>query len=245
MSYKVNPKWFSKRFYLWYNFLVPKIANDSAKVLTVSNSSKKDIVEFLKINPDKISVIYNSSYLNTNNNFESVIEKKYLLTVSSLDSRKNLNNLIEAFKEITIDIKLIIVGLKSNNFDFTLKRNLVYNNIIIKGYVSDSELISLMKNAEAFVYVSFYEGFGLPPLEAMGVGCPVIVSDIAAHREVCGDAVLYANPYDINDIKNKINYILLNDEIKQKLILKGKENVKRFDWFVSAQNVLKNINEIV
>jgi glycosyltransferase involved in cell wall biosynthesis len=245
MSYKVNPKWFSKRFYLWYNFLIPKIANNSSKILTVSNSSKKDIVNFLKINPDKISVIYNSSYLNTNNNFEPIIEEKYLLTVSSFDSRKNLNNLIEAFKRIEINIKLIIVGLKNANFDFALKKDLFGNNIIIKGYVSDTELAYLMKNAQAFVYVSFYEGFGLPPLEAMGLGCSVIVSDIPAHREVCGNAALYADPHNIEDIKNKINDILSNDKMKGELILAGKENVKRFDWFTSAQCVLKNINEIV
>jgi glycosyltransferase involved in cell wall biosynthesis len=244
MAYKVNPKWFSKRFYLWYNFIIPKIANGSAKILTVSNASKNDIIKILHIRADKISIIYNSSYLNTNDNFEPVIKEKYILTVSSLDSRKNLNNLIEAFKGIEINVKLVIVGLTSTHFNFDLQKDL-FNNIIIKGYVDDDELISLMKNAEAFVYVSFYEGFGLPPLEAMGVGCPVIVSDIAAHREVCSNAALYADPYSIEDIKNKIDDVLLNDGVKTKLILAGKENMKRFDWLVSAQKVLKNINEIV
>jgi glycosyltransferase involved in cell wall biosynthesis len=245
MSYKVNPKWFSKRFYMWYSFLIPKIANRSSKILTVSNSSKKDIVKFLKIRPDKISVIYNSSYLNTNNNFEQVIEEKYLLSVSSLDSRKNLNNLIEAYKKINIKIKFIIVGLKNDNFVFASNKDFLDDNIIFKGYVSDNELTSLMNNAEAFVYVSFYEGFGLPPLEAMSLGCAVIVSDIPAHREVCGNAALYADPYSVEDIKNKINDILLNDKLKRKLIIEGKKNIKRFDWFVSAEKVLQNINEIV
>jgi glycosyltransferase involved in cell wall biosynthesis len=245
MSYKVNPKWFSKRFYLWYNFLIPKIANRSFKILTVSKSSKNDIVKFLKINPDKISIVYNSSYLNTNNNFEAVIEEKYLLSVSSLDSRKNLKNLIEAFKRTDIKIKLVIVGLKNANFDFTLKRNSLNDNIIFTGYVSDNELTSLMNNAEAFIYVSFYEGFGLPPLEAMSLGCPVVVSDIPAHREVCGEAALYADPYNIEDIKNRINDVLLNDKLREQLIIAGKKNVERFDWLASAQNVLKNINEII
>ena len=126
-----------------------------------------------------------------------------------------------------------------------MKRNSLNNNIIFKGYVSDNELTSLMNNAEAFVYVSFYEGFGLPPLEAMSLECPVIVSDIPAHREVCSNAALYADPYDIDDIKNKINDVLLNDKLKQELIIAGKKNIKRFDWLVSAQKVLKNINEII
>jgi len=97
MSYKVNPKWFSKKFYLWYNFLIPHIAKRSLKILTVSNSSKNDIIKYLKIRPEKISVIYNSYYLNTNNNFEKIVGDKYLLTVSSFDPRKNLNNLVKAF----------------------------------------------------------------------------------------------------------------------------------------------------
>jgi glycosyltransferase involved in cell wall biosynthesis len=183
--------------------------------------------------------------LNTNNNFEAVIEEKYLLSVSSLDPRKNLKNLIEAFKRTDIKIKLVIVGLKNANFDFTLKRNSLNDNIIFTGYVSDNELTSLMNNAEAFIYVSFYEGFGLPPLEAMSLGCPVVVSDIPAHREVCGDAALYADPYNIEDIKNRINDVLLNDKLKEELIVAGKKNVERFDWLASAQNVLKNINEII
>jgi glycosyltransferase involved in cell wall biosynthesis len=245
MSYKVNPKWFSRGFYLWYNYLIPQIAKSSLKILTVSHSAKKDIVSFLKITPDKIKVIYNSSYLNTNNNFERTIKEKYILTVSSLDPRKNLINLVKAFKLIDNEASLIIVGLKSANFNNALGAEALNKNIVLKGYVSDIELESLIKNAAVFVYLSFYEGFGLPPIEAMGLGCPVIVSDIAAHKEICADAAIYTDPFNIIDIKNKINLVLNNDKLKQELITAGKKNIKRFDWQKSAREVFNSINEIV
>lgn len=245
MSYKVNPKWFSKRFYIWYNFLIPQLAKNSLKILTVSNSSKSDIIKFLKIKHDNIYVIYNSSYLNTNNNFEHIEKEKYILSVSSFDPRKNLVNLIAAFKKLNTNIKLVIVGFKNNKFEFELNEKSLNTNIINKGYVSDNELSSLLNNAEAFVYLSFYEGFGLPPLEAMCIGCPVIVSDIAAHREVCGNAAIYVNPYDVEDIKINLYNVLSNDKLKAKLIEAGKNNAKRFDWVVSADKVLKVINEFV
>ena len=245
MSYKINPLWFSRAFYLWYNWLIPHLAEKSVKILTVSNSSKNDIIKYLKVKPDKIKVIYNSSYINTNNNFEAAEKDKYILTISSLEPRKNLNNLIAAFNGINKEIKLVIVGLKGNNFKRGLNAGLLNKNIILKGYQSDDELSSLMKHAEALAYCSFYEGFGLPPIEAMAMGCPVIVSDIPAHREACGDAALYADPFSIEDIKEKITAVLADQQLKVNLKLAGRENIKRFDWFKSARNVLDVINEIV
>ena len=172
------------------------------------------------------------------------MHERYILTVSSLDPRKNLNNLISAFKQIDGKIKLIIIGLTSNNFAFSIDEKLLNNRIIFMGYLSDGELGTFITNAEALVSISFYEGFGLPAIEAMTFGCPVIVSDIPAHKEICADAALYADPYNIEDIKTKINQLLGNNGLKEKLIIAGKRNIKRFDWFDSANKVLKNINEI-
>jgi len=245
MSYRVNPSWFSRSFYLWYNYLIPNLVKNSLRVLTVSNSSKSDIVKYLKTMPEKINVIYNSSYLNTNNNFEPIEKEKYILTVSSLDPRKNLNNLVLAFNKIDPGFKLIIVGVKNNNFNEGINTDLLNENIILKGYQSDDELGALMQYAGAFVYFSFYEGFGLPSIEAMKMGCPVIVSDIAAHREICANAALFADPYDVEDIVKKITSVLSNDKLKLELKLAGYENVKRFDWLQSAQKVVKVINEVV
>jgi glycosyltransferase involved in cell wall biosynthesis len=244
MSYKVNPLWFSKSFFRWYDFLIPNLIKNSVKIFTVSNSAKGDILNYLKVKPEKINVIYNSSYLNRNNNFERIEQDKYILTVASLAPRKNLNNLIDAFEMCNTEVNLIIVGLSNSNFAKGFNINSLSSKIKIKRYQTDDELSSLMKYAEAFLYLSFYEGFGLPPIEAMDIGCPVLVSDIPAHKEICGNAALYANPLSVQDIKNKIEEILNNDTIKLKLKAAGKKNVNRFNWLASAQMVLKSIDEV-
>jgi len=245
MSYKINPRWFSRQFYLWYNFLIPNLVKKSFRVITVSNSSKNDIISKLNTPPDKINVVYNSSYINTNNNFEAIVNGAYILTVSSLEPRKNLNNLIRAFNRIGDKTKLVIVGLQNSNFRRGLDLGLLGENIEVKGYQTDKELAELMYGAEAFVSVSLYEGFGLPAIEAMGFGCPVIVSDIAAHREICADAAVYADPGNVEDIKKKIISVLENRDLKNKLKLAGKKNIERFDWLKSAENVLKCLDEII
>jgi glycosyltransferase involved in cell wall biosynthesis len=245
MSYKVNPGWFSKKFYWWYNFLIPHIAHNSIKVLTVSNSSKSDIIKYLGIESDKINVVYNSILTIDNQNFKENELGKYILTISSLDPRKNLNNLIKSFKGIDQEIKLVIVGLKSSNFAKALDEDLIDNNVIIKGYVTDDDLASLMYHAQAFVYVSLYEGFGLPPLEAMAFGCPVIASDIQSLKEICAEAAEYVNPYDVNNIRDKILKVLNDPLLREKLILKGHKNIERFSWSASANKVFNIINEVL
>jgi glycosyltransferase involved in cell wall biosynthesis len=243
MSYKVNPKWFSKKFYIWYNFLIPHIAAHSVKVLTVSNSSKLDIVKYLHIEKNKIDVIYNASLVVAETNTDENKREDYALTISSLDPRKNLNNLIKAFNLLDQDMKLVIVGLKSANFGVALDESLINENIIIKGYVPDAELVSLMKHAGFFVYISLYEGFGLPPLEAMACGCPVLVSDIPALRETCGDAAVYADPYDLDDIKNKISNLSSDKQQREQLVIKGYKNIEKYSWLTSANKVFQLINE--
>ncbi|WP_413668204.1 glycosyltransferase family 4 protein [Mucilaginibacter sp. Mucisp86] len=246
MSYKVNPSWFSKKFYYWYNFLIPHIANNSLKILTVSNSSKDDIIKFLRLPAHKIKVIYNATSMNIPENQDPFpVQDKYLLTISSLDPRKNLTNLITAFNDLDSNVKLVIVGLKSDNFAAAFDSKLINEKVIIKGYVSDRDLANLIKHAEAFIYISLYEGFGLPPLEAMQLECPVILSNIPVHKEIYNDSALYADPNNVKDIRNKITNLLGDDNLKKQLILKGNNNIKRFSWDNSAKELLSIINELV
>ena len=163
-----------------------------------------------------------------------------MLCVSSIDPRKNFARLIEACQSLT-GAKLYIVGNYNRVFSNQKELATDSDHIHFLGRVSDEELVRLYNQAECFVFPSLYEGFGLPPLEAMACGCPVLVSDIPVEREVCGDAALYFNPLEPSEILRIITQYLSNtDVIKKTMRQKGYDNIKRFSWENSA-NVLMEI----
>lgn len=244
LSFLREPKWFSKKFYYYYKFLIPKIANNSLKIITGSMFSKNEIAKLLKIPEKKIDVVYHGvsekfNTIETTNNQHG----NYFLAVSSLDPRKNLKNLILAFNKLNLkNTKLIIVGSESKIFaDTTGIKKLMQsnNNIIPTGHINDGELIGLYKNAISFIYPSFYEGFGLPPLEAMACGCPAVVSNAASLPEVCMDAAYYIDPCDIESIAKGIYEVATNETLRQSLIYKGIERAKIFKWDKSAQKLIE------
>jgi len=173
---------------------------------------------------------------------------KYILTVAScLSPRKNLFNIIKAYENLGMpDIKLIIVGAESNNFsDKSILKEIKSNkNIILTGYIKDEELAELYRHACLFVFPSLFEGFGLPPLEAMACGCPVIASDLASLPEICTDAAFYVNPLNINEIKTAMQKILYDNRLRNSLIQKGEERAKYFNWQKSAADLAKIIKVI-
>ncbi len=240
------PKWFSRKFYYFYRFLIPKIALNSLKIVTVSEFSKKEMVSILNIPEEKVEVVYNAISEKFKHD-PSVEKKNYILAVSSLDPRKNLEKLILAFVRLNLkDYKLVIVGSESKIFSSIKIRNLIKenDNVELTGYVSDDKLVKLYQQAKLFVYPSFYEGFGLPPLEAMACGTPVIVSNVTSLPEVCGNAAYYVNPYDINDIARGIETVLKDEELQKELIHKGLKRVSLFSWKKSARRLIKIIEEI-
>lgn len=252
LSFLRNPKWFSRKFYFYYKFLIPQIARNSLKIITISEFSKNEIVNLLNVHEGKIKVIHCGTaeeFVNLKDN-NSVIDnrKRYILSVSTLDPRKNLESLILAFRKLKVpDLQLIIVGSKNNVFTGNKLTNLINadRNIIFTGYVSDRELKSLYRNAELFVYPSLYEGFGLPPLEAMVCGVPVVVSNTASLPEVCGDAVYYVDPYSVESIAEGIYMVLTDEGLRQGLIQKGLERAKLFSWEKSAKDHIKVFEEVI
>lgn len=237
LAFYHHPEWFSKKFTLFYNFLIPKILKNSRHILTDSNYVKNDISKSYNIEKEKITTIY-GSYSDI---FKKNIEEKerFALAVGSIDPRKNLTALIDVFMELK-NIKLVIVGQKNKVFS-SLNITKLSKNIVFTGYVDDDELVALYNKATIFIYPSFFEGFGIPPLEAQSCGCPVISSNTTSLSEVGANSFLYCNPYDISDMKNKVLTLMEDDKLKKQLIQAGFDNIRRFSWEKSAKKIIEVI----
>lgn len=245
IAFKRHPKNFSWKFRLAYQLTTPHIIRTSKKVLTVSEFSKQEICSAYKVAPKQVVVVPNAVSGSFQSQQNSASEP-YVLAVSSLNRQKNFHGLIDAFFLLEQSkYKLYIVGTLNKSFadPGLLKKIESDSRIKMLGRVTDEQLASLYSGAKAFIYPSFYEGFGLPPLEAQACGCPVICSNAASLPEVCGDSALYFSPHDTSDIADKIDLLLSRPEIAEDLITKGYKNIQRFSWEGSARRLLTLIAE--
>lgn len=254
LAFMANPSWYSFSYKLWYRMMSPLCAATSIRILTVSQFSKSEIIRRLSIKEKKISVIYNavSPYFHESSGNdgqdEQIKAKRYILAVSSIDPRKNFAMLLKAFALVKDkSIMLYIVGGQDAIYSTSiteLSNGIHSKRIKWLGRTSDAKLKSLYEHALCFVYPSLYEGFGIPPLEAMCCGTPTVVSAIPALKEVCGEASLYVNPEDERDIAEKIDMAIGNEDLRQSLIRKGYERCVLFDWQRSAEALYGIINEL-
>jgi len=209
IAFERHPEFFSKKFVLYYRWLIPRVLNSSRHIITVSEFSKREISSFYRINPERISVAPNASSFVAAQSDElvNVHPRPYFLFVGSLDPRKNLLFLLKAFHEASLqDIDLIIVGASHASFarnpEIEWFRNIP--NIIFTGYISDADLRNYYAGAIALINPSLYEGFGLPIAEALSMNTPVLASDIEAFKEVGGTDVVYFCPTKRDDLSNLI-----------------------------------------
>lgn len=257
VSYIRFPELFNKsdlrQLILWTKFSVKK-----AKIIfTISRASKDDIIKEYQVSRDKVVVTYpgikqgliikNEGSGMTDLKKKHGINGRYVLFVGTLQPRKNIARLTEAFSKIKTDIQLIIVGKKGWMYEEILeapKKFNIQNKVKFLENVSDEDLPLFYKNALCFVLPSLYEGFGLPVLEAMRNGCPVITSNISSLPEAGGDAALYVNPLDAEDIQKKLELMINNEELRKKLIKKGYEQVKKFSWEKTAKETLTVLEKL-
>jgi glycosyltransferase involved in cell wall biosynthesis len=234
----------------YYNFFFPKFARKAKRIATVSFYSKEDIARSFKISYDKIDVVYDG----INQIFEPLPEKEkikirkkytngseYFLFVGALHPRKNVSGLLKAFdsfkSETSNDIKLVIVGgemHKTGDIFETFENMRFRNDVIFTGRVSTDELHDIFGAALALTFVPFFEGFGIPVVEAMSAGIPVICSNTTSIPEVGGNAVVYADPMKIDQITDAMIRLATDKELRKELIEKGFEQKNKFSWNETA-----------
>ena len=245
LSFLVHPDWFSKSYRFYYKYATPLAARRSKKIITVSECSKMEIVARLSVSEDKVAVIPNAvSAVFMQKSTGNPLEKgKYILSVGSMDPRKNWQRLADAYKLAGIEkeVKLVVAGKRDAIFNIDLPAGFSNHT---KGHVPDEALASLYQHAALFVYPSLYEGFGIPPLEAMSMGCPVILSDIPVFREVFGDAAHYVNPLSAESIRDGIQRVLSDEPYRKELVRKGTERANHYSWEESARRLISLIDDL-
>lgn len=248
------PQYFPSRILRNQKLRLKWIKKEADVIIAVSQATKKDIIELLKINPQKIHVIHEAVPLEhqikiTKNDVEEIKRKydlqDYILCLGTREPRKNFPRVVKAFQKVQ-GLKLVIVGKKGWRRDIKdsdLKSQMSKVKFIENA--NDKDLSALYAGAKCFVYPSLYEGFGLPVLEAMYHGCPVITSNVSSLPEVAGEAALLVDPESVNEISQAINKVINNPSIYSKLREKGLTRVKSFSWQKTAKKTLEVYKSLI
>lgn len=225
--------------------------NRSDLIITTSNFSRKDIMQEFKLNTEA-TVIYIGPTINCTQSIGETVNQPYFLYVGGYEKRKGVDKLLETFtrlfKENKIYNKLILTGYQnyySSYFKDLIDEGARLGFLEEKGYVSESELCFLYSHATALIYPSTYEGFGLPPLEAMKLECPVITTKATSIPEVGGDAVYYVDINNIEEFSQALINLEEDDDLRSKLISLGKNQANKFSWENISKNYLEKIKHLI
>jgi glycosyltransferase involved in cell wall biosynthesis len=232
------PQNYSFAFRNWYRFLMKRVGRIAKRVIVNSSFAKTELTHYCQIAESKLEVVpvRGTEHILSVDSDGTILQrynlahKPFILAVSSMSLTKNFGSVVRAAELLgSTDFDVVVAG--GTNPKVFGESNVAWpESIKHVGYVSDEELKTLYENAHCFVFPSLYEGFGLPPLEAMACGCPVIVSRAASLPEVCGEAALYCDPYYPSDLADKIQELMSDAGLRKELRQRGLEHVEQFTW---------------
>jgi len=249
-----HPEWFSPRFAAWYQWLLPRLTRKVQHIVAVSEFTKGRIVERFGIAPSKVSVVWNGVDSEFNPRPAWEIEQvraelgipagRYLLTVGSIEPRKNLHGLLEAWRRVSAelpeDVSLVVAGAKGASLVFSnAKTGSIPPGVHFTGYVKQDQLPALYSGALGMVYVSLYEGFGLPALEAMACGTAVVASETTSLPEVAAGCAVLVDPENCESIAQGILNIVYGDDLRERLCRAGLDHARRWSWDRSASETFR------
>lgn len=248
----------------YFGLFMPYSMRKADRIISISGSTKRDALKLININPDKIEV----THLAPEEGFRVIDRKKaesrikldykiyspFILFVGMIEPRKNLIRVLNSFSELKKGLKkekfphkLVIVGKKGWKYRGifeTVERLSLKKDVVFTGYIPDADLAMFYNAADIFVYPCLYEGFGLPILEAMACGCPVITSDVSSMPEVAGNAALLVNPKDAHKISSAIGRLIKDRKLREDMIKKGLKRSREFSWRRCARETLKAYEEV-
>ena len=257
LNFEHFPKDLPRAVSAYYRYFFPKFARQATKIITVSQTTKEDIVACYKLPSDQISVIYNgvnkaykplSTVQKTQFITEQQLPQSYFLFVGSLHPRKNIHRLLAAFQQFAKqhqDIDLVVVGAAmwdTQNFDI---HTAFTQRIHFLGHIDTPKLAQIMAAATAFIYIPYFEGFGMPLAEAMATQTPILAGNKSCLPEIAADAALYVDPFQIDDIAHGMQQIKNDVALQTELKQKGLERVKAFNWDHAATLVWHEIKNLV
>jgi glycosyltransferase involved in cell wall biosynthesis len=244
------PQAYSLAFRRWYQFLLPALGRIACRIITVSEFSRSELIRHARIPGHKLRVIGESGeHIRRAQADCDVLERLglrsrgYVLAVSSHGPHKNFKVVADALEHLGSRAFDVVIAGGYNPRIFGRTRDQIESALKVAGYVSDGELRALYENAACFIYPSLYEGFGLPPLEAMTCGCPVVASREASLPEVCANAALYCDARDPVSVAESIQQVVGDSALQDDLRARGKQRASEFSWSRSARALLAVIEE--
>nr|CBA27705.1 hypothetical protein Csp_A03620 [Curvibacter putative symbiont of Hydra magnipapillata] len=244
------PSSYSKTFRLWYSLLIPCLYTRAKSVCTVSQFSRDDLATLYGVRNDVMVLPEGTDHMDRTNADVRVLEKvgltqrPYVLAVSSLAPHKNFETVVRAVALMgEIDFDVVIAG-GLNPAIFAKAGNTLPSSVKYAGYVTDAELKALYEHASCFIFPSIYEGYGLPPTEAMASGCAVIASNAAAIPETCGEAALYFDPKSPADLARVLQVFMAQPQLQEKMRSLGRAKAKTMRWRNTAIGLLNEIKRI-